>query len=131
MPNTIDELRLLQPNWDGYGSPAIDPRAIEAAVKILAAKPELFPCNGGVQVSFFVDGREYSITLKPDGDQEFDEPISRARLEAWLKARKWKRCGPDPGYWKDPNRGWGFSRLRDAVAIQLDRDEQAEKQEAQ
>ena len=131
MPATIEELRNLKPDWDSYGAPAIDQRAIDVAEKIISVKPQLIPCNdGGVQVDFIVNSEEYSVTLKPDGSQEFDEPISRKRLEAWLVARKWKRYEPDPRYWEDPKGGGVLSKLRDAIIVQLDRDEQAAKQEA-
>jgi hypothetical protein len=36
----LDDLARLNPNWDGYGAPAIDPNIIGAARKFIQALPE-------------------------------------------------------------------------------------------
>jgi hypothetical protein len=36
----LDDLARLNPNWDGYGAPAIDPSIIAAARKFIQALPE-------------------------------------------------------------------------------------------
>lgn len=36
----LDRLSALQPNWDRYGAPAIDPKIIEAARSFVSALPQ-------------------------------------------------------------------------------------------
>lgn len=36
----IEALRLLKPNWDSYGAPAIDPKIIAAGLKFVGSLPE-------------------------------------------------------------------------------------------
>jgi hypothetical protein len=38
--SALDSLRVLAPNWDGYGAPVIDPAVIEAAKSFIARLPE-------------------------------------------------------------------------------------------
>ncbi len=50
----IDALDRLQPNWDGYGAPAIDPQVLAAAKQFvtglpdnLASRPHVVPLSNG------------------------------------------------------------------------------------
>jgi hypothetical protein len=50
----LDELSRLQPNWDGYGAPVIDPAVIAAARSFvgrlpenLVYRPRVVPTSGG------------------------------------------------------------------------------------
>lgn len=75
----ISELTQLQENWDSYGSPPIQPSAIEQAsesLKYLSVlhlpHPQIFPVpGGGLQIEFQQEGRELEIEFLPDGSIEY------------------------------------------------------------
>lgn len=69
--SSIAELRELVSNWDTYGAPPIDPRAIAVAEHLQSTPMQLVPTSeGGVSCVWFVNDVEYSVTIKPDGSQE-------------------------------------------------------------
>jgi hypothetical protein len=47
----IDELGLLQPNWDGYGAPRIDPAILDSAHDLAASLPDELPAPMVVPMS--------------------------------------------------------------------------------
>lgn len=59
----------LADNWDGYGAPRIDQRAIDAALRVWAVPT----VNGGVQIEWqSADGQEFvEFELGPDGVLSF------------------------------------------------------------
>jgi hypothetical protein len=68
---TLDELRDLREDWDGYGSPPPTEEAIALAELIINAEPRVVPLSsGGVQIEWPVAGAEISIT--PDGTLELE-----------------------------------------------------------
>lgn len=63
-------LRKLDPNWDGFQSPVIAERAIQAALRTLRSRPHLTPrSDGGVQIDW-PGGAE--IGFDANGDQDFE-----------------------------------------------------------
>lgn len=76
---SIAALSDLPRNWDGYGSPRIDRRAIEAARRFVASVafdslplPHIAPVLGGsVGLHWRCGGRELEFTFQPDGAVEF------------------------------------------------------------
>jgi hypothetical protein len=75
----IAKLADLPDNWDGYGSPRIDPRAIEAARRFVARVafdslplPHVSPVLGGsAGLHWRYGDRELEFTFHPDGEIEF------------------------------------------------------------
>jgi len=75
----IEALGRLAPNWDGYGSPRIDARAIIAARRFVAnvafedlPLPHVSPVLGGsVGLHWRSGERELEFTFHPDGEIEF------------------------------------------------------------
>jgi len=75
----IARLAELPANWDGYGSPRIDPRAIAAARRFVTSvafnslpMPHIVPVLGGsVGLHWRCGGRELEFTFQPDGAVEF------------------------------------------------------------
>jgi hypothetical protein len=66
-----DQLRGLEPGWDGHEAPAISEAAIQSAIRTVRSLPHLTQCaNGGVQIDY-PNGVE--ITFLPDGEQDFGE----------------------------------------------------------
>jgi len=101
-------LARLKPNWDGYGSPAVQSAALEAAARVLSAldaqsphAPQICPvAGGGVGIEWHVGTREVELEILPDGSVEFltvvngepeeegrlvlDQLSSARRLVAWV-----------------------------------------------
>lgn len=77
--NKIAALSGLGPNWDGYGSPRIDARAIAAARRFVASvafdnlpAPHVVPVlAGSVGLHWRCGSRELEFTFQPDGAVEF------------------------------------------------------------
>jgi hypothetical protein len=75
----IAGLARLPRNWDGYGSPQIDTRAIAAARRFVAGVafdslpfPHIAPVLGGsVGLHWRCGDRELEFTFQPDGAVEF------------------------------------------------------------
>jgi hypothetical protein len=75
----LQNLAHLNPNWDGHGSPPINPSLISQAERILAAieteaspVPHICPVpGGGVQLEWQHNGRELEIELLPDGSAQY------------------------------------------------------------
>jgi hypothetical protein len=68
---TLDELRELKNDWDGYGAVPPTEDAIALAELIVNAEPRVVPLsNGGVQIEWPVAGAEISIT--PEGTLELE-----------------------------------------------------------
>ena len=75
----IAALGALLPNWDGYGSPRIDMRAIGGARRFVASvafeslpAPHISPVLGGsVGLHWRCGDRELEFTFHPDGAVEF------------------------------------------------------------
>lgn len=75
----IDRLASLPANWDGYGSPRIDARAIAAARRLVANVafdslpfPHIVPVLGGsVGLHWRCGDREIEFTFHPDGTVGF------------------------------------------------------------
>jgi len=75
----IEDLTRLQHNWDGYGSPRTDPRAVAAARRFVASVafdnlpfPHIAPVLGGsVGLHWRCGDRELEFTFHPDGTVGF------------------------------------------------------------
>jgi hypothetical protein len=75
----IEDLAWLPENWDGYGSPRIDPRAMAATRRFVAniafdglPLPHISPVLGGsVGLHWRCGDRELEFTFHPDGEIEF------------------------------------------------------------
>jgi hypothetical protein len=75
----IARLAELPANWDGYGSPRIDPRAIAAASRFVASvafeslpSPHVVPVLGGsIGLHWRCGTRELEFTFQADGAVEF------------------------------------------------------------
>ena len=75
----IASLARLSCNWDGYGSPQIDTRAIAAARRFVASvafeslpRPHVAPVLGGsVGLHWRCGDRELEFTFQPNGEVEF------------------------------------------------------------
>ena len=77
----LDALRKLEPDWDSYGGPRIDERAIVTAEAILTTSPSITPTShnpqgGGVQIEWHCGGINHEIVINPDGTLEEDEARS-------------------------------------------------------
>jgi hypothetical protein len=77
----IERLRHLDPNWDGYGAPAIDPAIIDAAKSFVASlpatcliPPHVVPTSSGALQLEWHDGPK-SLEL------EFESPDSIRYLQ--------------------------------------------------
>jgi hypothetical protein len=75
----LSELVQLPDNWDGYGSPRLQPAVVSAAFDLLRTlsafhlpSPELFPVSGGgLQFEWQADKCELEIEVLPEGLLEF------------------------------------------------------------
>jgi len=89
----IAGLARLKPNWDGYGSPAVQSAALQAAARVLSAldaesphAPQICPvAGGGIAIEWHVGTRELELEILPDGSVVFltvvnGEPIEEGRL---------------------------------------------------
>ncbi len=77
----LDALRMLAPNWDGYGAPAIDAAVIDAAKSFisrlpesLVSRPRVVPMSNGTLQLEWHDGPK-SLEL------EFESPSSIRYLQ--------------------------------------------------
>lgn len=66
----LDYIATLENDWDSYGAPPIDPRAIAEARRLLADWPGDLPTptpttSGGIALEF--DNDDEGITILPDG----------------------------------------------------------------
>ena len=76
----VRRLAALEPNWDGYGSPAVQGTAVEAAVSLLGRfasevhglpVPAVAPVTGGgLHLEFGSGGRELEIEVLSDSSIE-------------------------------------------------------------
>jgi len=84
----ISELAQLADNWDSYGSPPLQPAAIEHASEALDClstlqlpSPQIFPVpGGGIQLEFEKDRRELQIEFLPDGSIEYLKIASNGEM---------------------------------------------------
>jgi hypothetical protein len=75
----LAELARLPDNWDGYGSPPLQPRALSTAIRLLSAidadelpTPELCPVTGGgIGITWQLPPRRLEIEVLPDGSLEY------------------------------------------------------------
>jgi hypothetical protein len=69
--NAIGRLLSLPPNWDSYGAPPVDPKHVDAALKLLAdvmrddtPPPAVVPTSrGGVQIEWHTKGVDLEVEL--------------------------------------------------------------------
>ncbi|MGH9837473.1 MAG: hypothetical protein ACREEM_01670 [Blastocatellia bacterium] len=79
MFDKLKELFELPDNWDGYGSPAIQPAVKETASDLAntlhkagAPLPHIAPVSGGgIQLEWHKKDRELELEILPDGDVAF------------------------------------------------------------
>lgn len=65
-PKPLDRLRALNSDWNSYGAPAIDPRAISVAESILGTPGQATPTNqGGVQIEWHCGGVDLEFVINP------------------------------------------------------------------
>lgn len=64
----LREMRKLGPNWDSYGAPRIEPRAIDQAILMLdslSGNWQAVPCSdGSVQLEKHDNGFEIEILIR-------------------------------------------------------------------
>jgi hypothetical protein len=65
--DALDFLLELKPNWDSYGAPAIDPRAIVAARAFLGEPIPVPTVNGGVELVWEWQNLELEVEFAADG----------------------------------------------------------------
>lgn len=71
----LREMRNLEANWDSYGAPPINPRAIDQAILMLdslSGNWQAVPCSdGGVQLEKHDNGFDIEVTIRaiPTGDK--------------------------------------------------------------
>jgi len=111
----LDDLAALRANWDGYGSPAIQPAALESARRLLSAvereglpAPRIGPVSGGgIGIAWQTGQNELELEVLPDGalgylhatvDEETGEEVTQEgslppafadqvrQIAAWVKA---------------------------------------------
>lgn len=71
-------LLTIQPNWNGHGAPAVEPKLVLAALEELstfmpaeAAPPAVGPtATGGVQFEWHAGGWDIEVEVVPDGHAE-------------------------------------------------------------
>ncbi len=72
-------IAALKENWDGYGSPRVNPTALEVARQLLSeaqqyglSSPHIAPVTGGgVNIEWVVDERELEVEVLPTGAVEY------------------------------------------------------------
>lgn len=77
--NELHKLKELPENWDRYGSPKIENRAVKTTADLLTnlakfgmPKPRIFPVSGGgLQLEWQQNSRELEIEVLPDGKIEY------------------------------------------------------------
>ena len=75
----LAEIAALEENWDGYGSPRVNPAALEMASRVLAEAQQLsMPApiiapvsGGGINIEWSVSGRELEVEVLPGGQVEY------------------------------------------------------------
>jgi len=75
----IRELAAMPTNWDTYGSPSIQPEAVDAAIHLLQkvanlspAMPHIVPVSGGgLQLEWSIGRRELEIGVTPAGALDY------------------------------------------------------------
>jgi hypothetical protein len=75
----LQKLHQLGANWDGYGSPAVNPCVLEQGARILSAleieglpAPVICPVpGGGIQFEWEYAGRAMEIEVLPDGTIQY------------------------------------------------------------
>jgi hypothetical protein len=85
----LDSLRVLNPNWDGYGAPAIDPAIIEAARSFLATlplgsipRPQVVPLsNGALQLEWHAGPKSLELEFETPASIRYLQWDSQAILE--------------------------------------------------
>jgi hypothetical protein len=95
----IDELTNLQPNWDSYGGPEVQPSAALHAVRLLAAifqndvpPPAIVPTSqGGLQLEWHRGQASLEMEILPDRKVEvfFMKPSGRT-WEGPLANNQWR-----------------------------------------
>jgi hypothetical protein len=61
--STLDDLRALPANWDGYGGITITEAALNTADKLT-----FVPCaTGGIQIELHAGGMTVEVEIGPDG----------------------------------------------------------------
>lgn len=79
----------LPPNWDGYGSPRLDKKAVNRAAETVRAidlesmeSPAVMPlAGGGVQLEFVENDRELHLCFFPEGTTEYLKIQNRQALD--------------------------------------------------
>lgn len=72
-------LAALPNNWDGFGSPPIQPAALQTAhwlvgtlERLALPAPQIFPVTGsGISFTWRLDTRELEIEILPDGSAQY------------------------------------------------------------
>ena len=63
----IRALSKLEPNWDSYGSPQIEPMVVERALSFIGGVQAIPTTKGGIQFEWHQYGWDIEIELGPDG----------------------------------------------------------------
>ena len=96
---TIRSYRDLPENWDRYGAKPSCQRAIDFAVQLLEAVPDMLPTNvvpisTGVYLEWLVPGRclgievdDTSVLIKDDEDKTFSVELAVERVKRFLGKR--------------------------------------------
>lgn len=95
MLDKLAELSILPDNWDGYGSPSLQPAVKEAAADLIgilceagAPLPHFAPVSGGgLQLEWQRNGRELELEILPNGDLAFLKVYESGEMEEGLLPR--------------------------------------------
>ena len=108
----IRALRDLEPNWDGYGAPAIDPAVIAAAEAFVArlpgnvgSRPRVVPmANGTLQLEWHAGAKSLELEFEspqalrylqwnPDEGVEEEESFPASDVETAVNLIRWFTTG--------------------------------------
>ena len=100
--DTLNNIRALEPNWDGYDSEAILPSAIALARELVSLMEALLPedaresltispvRHGGIQLDWSDAEQDHELGIEPDGSLEF---LHTNKLTGELVERKYPSAG--------------------------------------
>lgn len=104
----LDHLATLQPNWDGYGAPQINPRTIDAAKALvnslpenIVKRPKVVPMSSGnlqfewhedsktLELEFESSQRIHYLKWHPEAETRQEDVIFATDVDAVVALIKW------------------------------------------
>lgn len=106
----VQQLKAMPPNWDGYGSPPIQPSAVSVTIQLMRAiarisslPPHIVPVSGGgLQLEWAIGQRELEIGVAPSGSLDYltdenddmqGDTFSLADTSRLVSMFDWLQCG--------------------------------------